>query len=176
MITRISGTIKPEGGQGLARQNYTVMIPEIAKDFPVVKDCGKHGTINVRRLNPPLRKSFADHWTPRITWHPIAGRNEIGEARREIFGFIKIKFEYPLGGQAYDAWVILPEGHRASYSENAGVEIISETLIPDVRRGAACAIYIDHKPSVPRPHNFGEIAYVPVHMRRLVENPAAVPC
>ena len=67
MITKIEGTLDPTGGQGLARRNYTVMIPEIAKHFSDVKNCDRYGTINVIDLSPPLRKSFADYWTPRVT-------------------------------------------------------------------------------------------------------------
>jgi len=39
VTTKITGTIKPDGGQGFARQNYTVMIAEIAKYFADVENC-----------------------------------------------------------------------------------------------------------------------------------------
>lgn len=53
MITKIEGTLDPTGGQGLARRNYTVMIPEIAKHFSDVKNCDRYGTINVIDLSSP---------------------------------------------------------------------------------------------------------------------------
>jgi hypothetical protein len=173
MITKIEGIIKPDGGEGHAHQKYVVMIREIAKHFADVKNCGKHGTINVISLTPPLCKSFADYWTPRIRCEPIAGN--LGVVRHEKYGLIQISFECPPGGQ-HSAWIIMPEGHGYSYSENEGVEIIAEPFIPTVRRGASCAIYIDHKPQIPRPNDFGElrIEIVPIDMRRLKENPAAV--
>lgn len=173
-VTKIEGMIRHSGGQGFARQNYKVMIPEIAKEFPSVKNCGNYGTINVDRLNPPLRKSFADFWTARIRWEPVAG--DLGHVRHEKFGLIKIRFEC-LPSLQYDAWIVLPEGHSYSYNENGGVEIVSETLIPEVNRGAACALYIDHKPEIPRPDDFGAISIevYPLDQRSLIENSASVP-
>ena len=67
----------------------------------------------------------------------------------------------------------MSEAHTFSYDEDQGVEIISETYISDVKRGAPCTISIDHKPSTPRPSDFGDV--VSPHLRRLIENPAAVP-
>ena len=181
MITKIDGIIRPEGGQGFARENYKKAIgPAIIKEFSALQNCWNHGTINVDFLDPPLRKSFANYWTTRIRWEAVVG--DLG-IRHEKFGLIKIRFECPPAGQ-YDAWIVMPEGHGYSYNENGGVEIVSETCIPEVRRGAACAIYIDHKPTEPRPGDFGGISIeidgnkreiIPVHERRLLENPTAVP-
>jgi hypothetical protein len=177
MVTKIEGVIKPGGGQGFARENYKVIIPEIAKEFPAVQNCGKHGTINVDSLKPPLRKSFADYWTFGIEWEPVAGKATIGSVRHEKYGLIKIQFEYPLGGDRYDAWAIMPEGHGWSYDENGGVEIIAEPKICDLQRDTACAIYIDHKPQKPRPNDFRylKIDGVLVDAGPLQENPGAVP-
>ena len=83
MTTKIEGIIKPDIGQGFTLENYKVIISEIAKHFDGVKNCGKYGTINVTSLKPPLRKSFADYWTPRIRWKPIMG---IKPERHEMYG------------------------------------------------------------------------------------------
>ena len=66
---------------------------------------------------------------------------------------------------------IVSEGHPWAYSENEGVEIIAEPLIPGVKRGEPCVIYLDHTPSLPRPRAFGS------HFGRsgLAINGAAVP-
>jgi hypothetical protein len=71
----------------------------------------------------------------------------------------------------------MPEGHSYSYNENGGVEIVSETFIPEVKRGAPCAIYIDHKLESPRPNDFGAISIevYPLDQRSLKENSASVP-
>jgi hypothetical protein len=126
-----------------------------------------------RRETGGAPPAFADYWTTRIRWEAVVG--DLG-IRHEKYGLIKIRFECPPAEQ-YDAWIVMPEGHGYSYNENGGVEIVSETFIPEVRPGAACAIYIDHKPTEPRPGDFGGISIemIPVHERRLFENPAAVP-
>jgi hypothetical protein len=170
VTTKIEGIIKPDIGQGFTLENYKVIISEIAKHFDGVKNCGKYGTINVTSLKPPLRKSFADYWTPRIRWKPIMGMEP---ERHEMYGLIKINFECPPEGKTYEAWIIMPEGYTFSYDENQGVEIILETYISDAKPGAPCAISIDHKPSTPRPSDFGDV--VSQHLRRLIENHAAVP-
>jgi hypothetical protein len=176
ILLKVEGIIRLRGGDGLAYENYKVIIPEIAKEFPAVQNCGRHGTINVDSLNPPLRKSFADYWTSRIRWEPVAGKETIGSVRHEKYGLIKIQFGYPLGSDRYDAWIIMPEGHDYPYDEDKGVEIIAEPKIPNLRRGTACAIYFDHKPQTPRPSDFGEPEIeIVVKMPPLHENPTAVP-
>jgi hypothetical protein len=175
-IARIEGTIRPRGGQGFARPNYKVIIPEIANEFPGVQNCGNHGTINVDCLRPPLRKSFADYWTSRIRWEPVAGKETLGNVRHERYGIINIEFEYPLGGNRYDAWIIMPEGHGYSYDENEGVEIVAEPKIPNLERATACAINIDHRPQIQRPNDFGELKIEYFFKKTpLQENPTAVP-
>jgi len=68
----------------------------------------------------------------------------------------------------------MPEGHHAPYDENKGVEIVAEPKIPELQRGTACAIHINHKPQTPRPDDFGEPKIV-FKMPPLRENPMAVP-
>jgi hypothetical protein len=135
-------------GRGRASENYRVMIPEIAKDFPPVADCGQFGTINVL-LDRTFEHNNADHWTPPITWRPVVG---LDSPRTETFGFTKIKFEF--GAQQYDAWIIRPEGHAWTYS-CGGVEIIAATRIPGVSYGEACSFHLEHPPLHPRPALFG---------------------
>jgi hypothetical protein len=134
-------------GHGHARENYKVMIPEIAKDFPSVADCGLFGTINVR-LDRTFDHSSADHWTPRIAWWPVVG---LPGPRVEAFGFIKIEFQFC--AQQYDAWIIRPQGHPWTY-DGAGVKIITDKKIPGVSYGDACSLHLDHDPSGPRPYWF----------------------
>ena len=102
-MVKLVGTIDPQGGDGKAQANYKVMIPKAAKHCSEIKNCDKYGTINVINLKPPLRKSHADCWTPQFVWHPAVCVEHLGKDRPEAFGFIRIKFECPLGDQPYDA-------------------------------------------------------------------------
>jgi hypothetical protein len=154
MIVKVTGKVAPSGGEGKAHLNYKVMIPKAAEHCPGVASCDKYGTINVVDLSPPLSKRCADCWTPRVTWYPVVGLEPV---RPEAWGFIKIKLECPLGGERYDVWIILPEGHGFSYRDDAGVEIIADVWIPGAKPGALCAIHLDHIPSMERPDWFGTI-------------------
>ena len=51
------------------------------------------------------------------------------------------------------------------FTENEGFETVSETFIPDLRRGTACAVCLDHKPAIPRPSNVSAVR----GGRRLIE-------
>ena len=151
------------GGMGKAHINCEAMIDAVKADFPQITN-SKYGTINVDKLVPSLSRSYADFWTPQKFWSPVADLGQPGQQRLEAFGFIKVKFEYPLGGDVYDSWIILPEGNLCSYDDNRWVEIISDNQIPGVKREAPCAIHLDHAPSLPRPNFFGQIyqqKYVP---------------
>jgi hypothetical protein len=81
-------------------------------------------------LDQPLDKSHADCRTPRSPSKPLVlgGKPYQGDDRKEEFGFIKIKFEYPLDGQLYDAWIILPSRHGATHFDASTVEIIAAVL------------------------------------------------
>ncbi len=153
---RITGTIKP--GQGDASKNYERMIAAAAVYCPAVANCGLHGTINVH-LDQPLDKGHADCWTPRIPWKPVFWNGKEWDQkidREEEFGFIEIKFEHSLDGQLYDAWIVLPSGHGATYYDRFLVEIIAAELIGGCRLEyhTRCAIHLDHVPSIARPSSF----------------------
>jgi CTP-dependent riboflavin kinase len=147
MTVRITGTISH--GEGSAERNHSVLIPLLARHVPEIANCSQFGTINVH-LDQALDKSRADVWTRRIIWQPV----QRSERRIEAFGFVKIKFECPLNGPAYDCWIILPEGSKLTY-RNDEVEIIADILIESVGYGNSCAINIDHNPSNAAPPSFG---------------------
>jgi hypothetical protein len=148
---RITGTIKP--GQRNASKNYERMIAAAAVYCPAVANCGLHGTINVR-LDQPLDKGHADCWTPRIPWKEWEQKID----REEEFGFIEIKFEYPMGGRLYGAWIVLPSGHEATYYDRFLVEIIAAELIGGRRLDyqTRCAIHLNYDPPIARPSSFGD--------------------
>ena len=149
MATRLTGTIVR--GEGNAAKNHSVLIPLLATQFPEIANSSRFGTINVR-LDQSFGKSRADIWTRRIIWQPV----QRGERRLEAFGFVKIKLECPLNGPRYNCWIILPEGSTATYRDDQA-EIIADIFIDSVSYGVACAIEIDHTPSVAAPPSFGTI-------------------
>lgn len=155
MAVRITGTIIR--GDGTAERNLSVLIPLLAQNVPEIANSGQFGTINVR-LDQALDKSRADVWTRRIIWQPLQ-RNE---RRIEAFGFVKIKFECPLNGPAYDCWIMLPEGSRLTYRDD-GAEIIATAFIESVGNGVKCAIDIDHTPSIAAPPSFGVLYGLSFH-------------
>ena len=153
---RIPGVIEP--GEGDASVNYERMIDAVAVHCCAVAGFGRSGTINVR-LAHPIDKGHADCWTPRIPWQPIVMRGiQPAQVRHEEFGFVSIRMEYPLNGPSYDAWIIFPSGHSATYNDAQFVEIIASELIGSARAvyGSHCAIHLDHVPSIARPVSFGD--------------------
>ena len=150
-VSKHTGTITQ--GSGNARKHYRITIPKIAEYCSAVANCGQFGTINVE-LDEPLDNSRADYWTPEIAWNPVPGTG-LEENRVEAFGLTKIKFEYPLGGEAYDAWIVLPEGHTWTYN-GEGVEVIADVDIPGIAYGRRCALHLDHTPSSPPPSWLGK--------------------
>lgn len=152
MTISIEATIIP--GQGSATGNHRLLIPRIAARFPEVAKCSQFGTINVQ-LDQPLDRSRADFWTPHIAWIPAAMPGSDRAHRLEAFGFIRIRFECPLGGPSCAAWIMLPEGSDLTYSPDRA-EIITDVFVAAVAYGARCAIGVDHVPAVLAPPWFGE--------------------
>ena len=142
-------------GQGNAAVNHRVLIPRIAVRFPEVAQCHAFGTVNVQ-LDRRLDRSRADFWTPHIPWVPAQMPGAERPHRLEAFGFVRIKFQCPLAGPKYIAWIMLPEGSDLTYSEDEA-EVIAGVFIPGVVYGARCAICIDHDLALPAPSWFGEI-------------------
>jgi CTP-dependent riboflavin kinase len=147
MATRTTGTIIR--GEGKAARNHPVLVPLLAAEFSEIATSDQFGTINVR-LDHFIDKSRADIWTRRIIWQPV----QRAERRLETFGFIKIRFECPLDGPAYDCWIILPEGSDITYRGDEA-EIIANEFIESVGYGVRCAIDIGHTPSIAAPPSFG---------------------
>jgi hypothetical protein len=153
MTISVTATIIP--GQGNAARNHRLLIPRIAARFPEVANCSQYGTINVQ-LDQSLDRSCADFWTPHIAWIPAYMPGAERAHRLEAFGFIKIAFECPLGGQAYAAWIMLPEGSDLTYLHDRA-EIITDVFVGGVAYGTRCAIHIDHIPAIAAPSWFGEM-------------------
>jgi hypothetical protein len=150
---RIKGTTI--SGEGHAHANYPRMIAAAAVHCPEVADCGQYGTINIR-LDRGIDKGQADCWTPRTVWKPVHGLNF--EDRVEEFGFTRIQFEYPLDRPLYEAWIIMPSGHLATYIDAFLIEIIAAALVggSNMKPNKRCAIRIEDRLRTPRPQSFGD--------------------
>jgi hypothetical protein len=151
-MTRIVGTIIP--GNRKALINYPLLIPRLVEHCPEIKGFGKDGTINIR-LDQGVCKGNADCWTPR-TWYSHTGEDS---ERPEAFGFIRIELEYPPDKRdSYSAWIIIPEGHSATYVADTIVEVMAAVRVPGLRYNSRCAVHIDHAPLIPRPAWFCKTA------------------
>lgn len=151
-MARIVGTIIP--GNRKAQINYPLLIPRLVEHCPEIKGFGKDGTINIR-LDQGVCKGNADCWTPR-TWYSHTGEDS---ERPEAFGFIRVELEYPPDKRAsYSAWIIIPEGHSATYVADTIVEVMAAVRVPGLRYNSRCAVHIDHAPLIPRPAWFCKTA------------------
>lgn len=121
-------------GIGAANQTLRFQKPHLIQYFPEIREV-KEGTINVH-LDEPLHIRTPSYTTPPIEWVP-------GQIER--FGFLRIKFEFPLGAEPQPAWIYIPDNSPHRYNL-FGVEIIAPP-IQGLRSGESCQIHIqsDHK-------------------------------
>jgi hypothetical protein len=145
-LRRTLGTIQP--GQGDASKNYQRMIAAAAVHCPEIANCGLFGTINVH-LDEPFDKTRGDCWTPKLPWVPVSFNGTPWDqttSRLEEFGFVRIRFEYPLNGDIHNAWIVFPSLHPYSYSNQEPVEVIAAELIGGcrVQYYSRCAIHLKH--------------------------------
>ena len=120
------------GGEDAAHKNLAKQLPFIAKEFPEVGHC-HHGTINVR-LDLPLLVLAPDHRSRPIPW------DDANFPDGEIFDFLRIPFEAPLGAAPMPAWLYIPHGSPARSSP-----WIHEVLAPqlDIPADTQCAVTIN---------------------------------
>jgi hypothetical protein len=99
-------------------------MPHLVWQFPDIKDIYP-GSINVS-LEKPLRILTYDYTTlPTPCWD--ADDRNPGRWVSERFGFLEIKFEYPVGGPPHRAWFF--DCHNLAYhNDPVRFEIISEKI------------------------------------------------
>src|SRR5579871_4215559 len=119
-----TGTI--ESGMSKLHLNMPGLIPLLVTYYSAIANCAKYGSINVA-LEHPVYFANADCWTPQIRWRPVWLQPSDPD-REEAFGFVAIKFECPLGGSKYDAWVFMPEGSGITH-DIFRVEVIADKWI-----------------------------------------------
>jgi hypothetical protein len=128
-VTRIIEATIFQGAR-VATKNLRHQLPELIKQFPEIANIHP-SSINVL-LGKPLGKPPQietlhiqkwDYVTTPIRWWD-AGPNRY---QTEVFGFLKIGFEYPLGGTVTPAWIIDCHNSQA-HGQPQFYEIIAEHI------------------------------------------------
>jgi hypothetical protein len=125
-------------GYGVASKNIRFQMPHLVWQFPDIKDVHP-GSINVR-LDSPLHKLSYDYTTLPIPWWDV-DETHPGKWAYERFGFLEIKFEYPVGGCLHGAWFF--DCHNSRYhNDPVCFEIITQK-IENPTNGQRCKVHID---------------------------------
>lgn len=125
-------------GFGVATKNIGHQLPQLIPHFPDIKDV-YHGSINVA-LDRAIRILKWDYVTPPVLWWDV-DVNRPGFWATEVFGFLHIKLEYPIGGSLYRAWFF--DCHNSVYhNDPSHFEIIAER-IDGVSNGQRCRIHVE---------------------------------
>jgi len=110
-------------GFGAATKNMRNQLSHLVRQFPDIKNVHP-GSINVELIKPLYGLKYDYVTSPPIRWW------DVGPDRwqTETFGFLEIKFEYPVGNNAlYRAWLF--DCHNSDYHNNPlRFEIISEKI------------------------------------------------
>jgi hypothetical protein len=128
-------------GLGAATSTLALQMPFFADLFPEIRGCHL-GSINID-LEQGLRVFNPDFRTPPIPW---AGGNG------EIFSFLRIGLEIPIGSDSRLAWIYIPHSSPHYYNPLT-IEVIAQ-WIEGVTRGTICQIHIS------KPHGQGGLVIV----------------
>jgi hypothetical protein len=122
-------------GTGTATTNLATQLPLIAREFPEVAAC-HHGTINLN-LDSPLFVIAPDHRTKQIHW------NDKDFPDGEVFDWLRIQIEAPVGASPVNAWLYIPHGsiHRGTPTVH---EVMANQRL-NTSLGTKCKILIDRK-------------------------------
>jgi hypothetical protein len=121
-------------GFGVANKNIKFQLPHLVQQFPNIRDIHP-GSINVL-VQAPLHSLKYDYTTSPIRWWD-AGPDRW---QAEIFSLLEIKFEYPVEGVLYRAWIF--DCHNSAYHHDpTRFEIISEK-ISGLSNGQRCRLHI----------------------------------
>jgi len=118
--------------QGLraATRTLELQIPLIEKEFPEIGSC-RRSSINIQLKNA-LRIEKPDHTTGPILWAGPPG---------EIFSFLRVSLEFPIGAGPKRAWIYVP--HDSPHRNNrCQVEVICPP-IQNLGYGSQCRIHIE---------------------------------
>ena len=134
-MVSIDGEVIP--GLGAARDTLKLQMPYFVNLLPELTVCHL-GSINLR-LCSALRIENPDYTTPRIRWAM--------EPPGEVFSFLRISLEFPVGGKVEPAWIYIP--HDSPHFHNCfQIEVVS-SYVQGVQYGSMCRIHIprEHRES-----------------------------
>jgi hypothetical protein len=124
-------------GYGAASKNIKFQMPHLIWHFPEIENIYT-ATINVL-LDEPLGISEYDFTTLPIPWWDV-DHDRPGFWAEEVFSFIRIAFEYPVGASPKSAWFYI--GHNSAYFDDARrFEVITEKIEAPTL-GARCRVHI----------------------------------
>lgn len=126
-MTIIKGKVVP--GLGVASLTLRLQMPFFAKVFPEITGCHL-ASINIE-LEQALRIFNPDFTTPPVPWAGGGG---------EIFSFLRVSFEGPIGSGLHPSWFYIPHG-SAHYYNPFLIEVIAPRL-DGVHYGLACQLHI----------------------------------
>jgi hypothetical protein len=130
-MIEITGQRQP--GEGTATGNLAKQLPLILPGFPEIAAVHR-GTINLR-LDRPLLVLTPDHRTRPIDW------DHANHPDGEIFDFLRIQFEAPVGSGPVDAWLYI--AHNSQWRKDPRVHEVMAPMIENLDADAICKIRID---------------------------------
>jgi hypothetical protein len=125
---RLNGVVVP--GTRSASSNLQQQIPLIAEEFPEIENCHR-GSINLL-LEGALRIDNPDHQTGQILWQRPPG---------EVFGFLRIRFEYPINAAPRRAWIYIPHD-SPHFRLRCHIEVLTEEKVQGLAYGARCRVHL----------------------------------
>jgi hypothetical protein len=130
-------------GFGAAAKSLKLQMPHLIWQFPEL-DRIHTATINIQ-LEKPLRILKLERTTPPLPWWDI-GQADPGHWHIEQFSIVPIRFEFPVGAAAKQAWFFI--AHDAAIFRNPlHYEVVTEH-IPEVAPNKKCKIHIEKSPNI----------------------------
>ena len=131
-MVSIDGDVIP--GLGAARKTLKLQMPYFVNLLPELQACYL-GSINFH-LQYALRIENPDYTTPRIPWAGPPG---------ELFSFVRISLEFPIGEETQSAWIYIPHD-SPHFHKFFQAEVLSK-YAEGISYGSMCRIHI------PREHS-----------------------
>ena len=118
-------------GYGVASAHFAQRFHRFIEFCPEIKDCWP-ATINLLLYLSVRFKNF-NCTTPELDWGSYS----------ESYEFLNIQFEYPIGAQQQQAWIIIPSKSRA-YDDAHHAEIVTK-FVPNLKVPDKCKVWISNR-------------------------------
>jgi hypothetical protein len=126
-MVSINGEVIP--GLGAARETLKRQMPYFVNLLPELAVCHL-ASINLR-LQSALRIENPDYTTARIPWAGSPG---------EVFSFLRISLEFPVGGKVQPGWIYIPHD-SPHFHKCFQIEVLS-SYVGGILSGSICRIHI----------------------------------